>query len=110
MGAWSWRYTRGMEHHVYFWLKDGRQNAADRAEFEKALADLFEINLVAGGRWAVPAKVEIRPVVDQSWDYALSMQFASLEDHNEYQTHPSHKAFIESYREWWAKVLVTDLA
>jgi hypothetical protein len=99
-----------MEHHVYFWLKDGRQNAADRAEFEKALADLFEMDLVTGGRWAVPAKVEIRPVVDQSWDYALSMQFASLEDHNEYQTHPSHKAFIEDYREWWAKVLVTDLA
>jgi hypothetical protein len=99
-----------MEHHVYFWLKDGRQNAAYRAEFEKALAGLFKMDLVAGGRWAVPAKVEIRPVVDQSWDYALSMQFRSLEDHDAYQTHPSHKAFIEAYREWWAKVLVTDLA
>lgn len=99
-----------MEHHVYFWLKDERQNSSDRAEFEKALAGLFEMDLVAGGRWAVPAKVEIRPVVDQSWDYALSMQFASLEDHDAYQVHPSHKAFIEAYREWWAKVLVTDLA
>jgi hypothetical protein len=99
-----------MEHHVYFWLEDGRKNAADRAEFEKALAGLFEMVLVAGGRWAVPAAVEIRPVVDQSWDYALSMQFATLADHDAYQLHPSHKAFIEAYRGWWTKVLVTDLA
>ena len=99
-----------MEHHVYFWLKDGRQNVADRAEFEKALDDLVRIDLVAGGRWAVPAKVEIRPVVDQSWDYALSMQFGTMEDHDTYQVHPDHKAFLDSYREWWAKVLVMDLA
>ena len=99
-----------MDHHVYFWLEEGRQNAADRTDFENALAGLFEMNLVAGGRWAVPAEVEIRPVVDQSWDYALSMQFATLEDHNAYQVHPMHKAFIEAYRDWWAKVLVTDLA
>lgn len=95
---------------MYFWLKEGRQNAADRTDFENALAGLFEMDLVAGGRWAVPAEVEIRPVVDQSWDYALSMQFATLEDHNAYQVHPMHKAFIEAYRDWWAKVLVTDLA
>lgn len=99
-----------MEHHVYFWLKGERKNAEDRSSFENALAGLFEIEPVMGGRWAVPAKVEIRPVVDQSWDYALSMQFASLEDHNAYQVYPSHKSFIETYREWWAKVLVTDLA
>lgn len=99
-----------MEHHVYFWLKEERKNPADRAEFEKALALLIELPLVASGRWAVPAKVEIRPVVDQSWDYALSMCFASLEDHDAYQMDPDHSAFISSYKEWWAKVLVMDLA
>lgn len=98
-----------MEHHVYFWLKEGCRNDVQRTEFEKALAELTDIDLVAGGRWAVPAKVEIRPVVDQSWDYALSMQFDSLDDHDAYQVHPSHTAFIEGYREWWAKVLVMDL-
>lgn len=99
-----------MEHHVYFWLKEEHQNAADRAEFEKGLAALFEIGLVAGGRWAVPAKVEIRPVVDQSWDYALSMQFASLEDHDTYQVDADHHAFIDKFKPIWAKVLVMDLA
>lgn len=99
-----------MEHHVYFWLKDEHQNETDRAAFEAGLAGLLEIDLVAGGRWAVPAKVMERPVIDQSWDYALSMQFASIEDHDAYQTVPDHLAFINTFKEWWAKVLVMDLA
>ena len=100
----------GMEHHVYFWLKEEYQNAADRAMFEQGLERLFEIGLVVGGRWAVPAKVVVRPVIDQSWTYALSMQFATVEDHNAYQDDPDHHAFVQTFREWWAKVLVMDLA
>lgn len=100
----------GMDHHVYFWLKEERQGAAERAQYEKALDALFEIPGIIGGRWAVPAKVEIRPVCDQSWDYALDMQFASVADHDAYQAHPAHQAFIQQYRDWWNKVLVTDLA
>lgn len=99
-----------MEHHVYFWLKEEHQNPADRAVFEQGLANLFEINLVAGGRWAVPAKVMERPVIDQSWDYALTMQFATIEEHDAYQVDPDHNVFIGSFKEWWAKVLVMDLA
>lgn len=99
-----------MDHHVYFWLTEAKNNPADRAVFEKALAGLLEIPLVASGRWAVPADVEIRPVVDQSWDYALTMRFATLEDHNLYQDHPVHSAFIQNHKDWWAKVRVSDLA
>lgn len=98
-----------MEHHVYFWLKEERKNADDRAAFEQGLQKLFEIGLVAGGRWAVPAKVVERPVIDQSWDYALTMQFANIEDHDAYQVDPDHNVFIGSFKEWWAKVLVMDL-
>jgi hypothetical protein len=99
-----------MDHHVYFWLKEERQGAADRAEFEKALSGLFEIPGIVSGRWAVPAKVQIRPVCDQSWDYALDMKFDSVAAHDVYQEHPAHHAFIQGYKDWWAKVLVTDLA
>jgi hypothetical protein len=98
-----------MEHHVYFWLKEENQNPADRAVFEQGLASLFEIDLVAGGRWAVPAKVMLRPVIDQSWDYALTMQFATIEEHDAYQVDPDHNVFIGSFKEWWKKVLVMDL-
>jgi hypothetical protein len=99
-----------MEHHVYFWLKEEHQNAADRAIFEQGLESLFEIPLVTGGRWAVPAKVMPRPVIDQSWDYALSMHFANVEDHDAYQVDPDHNVFVGTFKDWWAKVLVMDLA
>lgn len=100
-----------MEHHVYFWLKEERKNAADRAEFEKGLDGLFAIgHLVAGGRWAIPAKVVVRPVIDQSWDYALTMQFDTIEKHDAYQEDPDHHVFINSYKDWWSQVQVRDLA
>ena len=99
-----------MDHHVYFWLKEEHQNEADRKAFEQGLDALFQISLVASGRWAVPAKVMLRPVIDQSWDYALTMQFATIEDHDAYQADPDHNVFIGKFKDWWAKVLVMDLA
>ena len=99
-----------MEHHVYFWLKEENKNPADCAVFEQGLARLFEIGLVAGGRWAVPANVVLRPVIDQSWSYALSMQFATVAEHDAYHADADHHAFINTFKEWWAKVLVMDLA
>ena len=99
-----------MDHHVYFWLKDENKNAADRAAFEKGLAGLFEIPEVLGGRWAVPAKMEPRPVLDQSWDYAITMQFDGMAGHDVYQEHPLHKQFLEDFRSWWAQVQIKDLA
>lgn len=99
-----------MEHHVYFWLSEEFKSDAERADFEKGLAGLFEIPLVKGGRWSIPAKVMPRPVLDQSWDYAISMQFDSVEDQDAYQVAPEHLAFIDGNKHRWAKVLVTDLA
>ncbi len=103
-------FPYGMDHHVYFWLQEEFKNAESRASFEKGLAGLFELPLVQGGRWAVPAKVVERPVIDQSWDYAITMQFANVEDHDAYQVDPDHNKFIESFKAWWAKVQVRDLA
>ena len=97
-------------HHVYFWLKAEHQNDADRAAFEKGLDSLFKIGLTQGGRWAVPAKVMERPVIDQSWDYALTMQFRSVEDQDAYQMDPDHHVFIDTFKNWWAQVQVRDLA
>lgn len=99
-----------MEHHVYFWLNDASKSESERSAFEQGLASLFEIELVKGGRWAVPAKVMLRPVIDQSWDYALTMQFDSVEDHDAYQVDAKHNTFIDGHKHRWAKVLVMDLA
>lgn len=99
-----------MDHHVYFWLKEEHKNPQDRAIFEKGLDSLFRVEGVKGGRWAVPAKVMERPVVDQSWDYATTMQFANTQDQDAYQVHPDHNAFIDTCKHMWERVQVRDLA
>jgi Stress responsive A/B Barrel Domain len=101
---------RHMDHHVYFWLTNEHQNPADRAKFEQGLSSLFKIGRVKGGRWGVPAKVVERPVIDQSWDYALMMQFDNTEDQDAYQEDVDHHVFIESFKTWWQKVQVRDVA
>ena len=98
-----------MEHHVYFWLKEGKKNADHREAFEKGLADLFEIAEVGGGVWGKSADTPERPVTDKSFDYAISMRFESLADHNVYQDHPDHDVFVDTFKDWWQKVLVMDV-
>ena len=45
-----------------------------------------------------------------SWTYALSMRFATVEDHDAYQADADHHAFIDTFKDWWARVLMMDLA
>ena len=99
-----------MDHHVYFWLKEEHQNSGSRAIFEHRLAELCQIRWVTDGRWAVPAEVEARSVVDQSWDYALTMEFANTEGLDAYQVDEIHLEFISTFKDWWEKVVVHDLA
>ncbi|MBK1832532.1 Dabb family protein [Roseibacillus ishigakijimensis] len=99
-----------MEHHVYFWLKEEKQDAENRAAFEKGLDNLFKIAGVAGGTWAVPADTAVRPVTEKSWHYALSMKFDTMEAHDAYQVDPDHDVFIDQFKSWWDKVQVMDLA
>ena len=99
----------GMEHHVYFWLKEERQNEADRRAFEAGLDALLTVKGLVSGFWAVPAKVMERPVINQSWDYATSFTFESVAAQDAYQEDPDHYVFINAFKDWWAKVEVRDL-
>lgn len=98
-----------MDHHVYFWLKDEHKNDADREAFEGGLASLLKLPGIVSGFWGTPAPVMPRPVIDQSWDYALSMRFESIELQDAYQVDPDHNVFIDTFKETWAKVLVMDV-
>lgn len=100
----------GMEHHVYFWMKDERMNAGDRAAFEAGMTKLQESPTLARGKWGKPAATEERPVTDHSWDYGLSFHFATLDDHMKYQGEdPHHTEFVSAFKDWWERVLVMDL-
>ena len=100
-----------MEHHVYFWLKEDRQNDNDRLFFEKGIEALLLSPNVASGHWGKPAATAERTVTDHSFDFAISLKFDSIESHNSYQERDLiHDEFISGFKEWWSKVLVMDLA
>lgn len=100
---------RGMEHHVYFWLKQENDNAADRAAFEKGLSDLLDLPGIEKGIWGKPAAVMPRPVIDSSWHYSLSMTFPDVASQDAYQENPDHHVFINTFKPFWDKVLVMDV-
>ncbi len=97
-----------MMHNVYFWLKDGVSEAEKRG-FELGLKDLVhgvpEIHLAHIGK---PAKTKDRDVVDHSFAYSLFIQFRTIADHDVYQDHRVHKAFVEKYSLLWDRVTVYD--
>ena len=99
-----------MEHHVYFWLKDERKNPEDLATYEAGLEKLCQSPTISGGGWGKPAATPERPVTDHSGDYGLSLKFETMDKHNSYQEDDSHHhEFVESFKDWWARVLVRDL-
>lgn len=98
-----------MEHHVYFWLKEERKNESDRAAFEAGLDALMKIEHIASGVWGVSANTPDRPVTDKSFDYAISLKFENVEQHDLYQDHPEHHLFVDKFLDFWQDVKVMDL-
>lgn len=96
-----------MIHTVFFWLKDGLSDA-QVSFFEAELAKLPAIETVASGATGKPAPTEERPVTDHSFSYHLSLTFDSIADHDAYQGHPEHDAFVENCKDLWERVVVYD--
>jgi len=94
-------------HVVYFWLKQP-DNDTDRAKFEAAVKQFMEDSQYAKTRFVgVPPKAT-RDVVDDSFTYSLILSFESAEAQEKYQAEPAHKAFVETCKDLWEKVIVYD--
>ena len=96
-------------HSVYFWLKP-ELSPAQRAEFKKGMDSLGEIPAVDRVYAGIPAGTPKRPLIDDSYTYALVLFFRDLAAHDAYQSHPIHLAFNKSYKEFWARVQIYDVA
>ena len=94
-------------HIVLIWLKPETSQEARRS-IEAGSRALDQVpgvyNLVVGN--AYPSD---RPIVDDSFDLALSMQFNSKAAMDAYVTHPDHQAYVGSIKPHVAKLLVYDL-
>lgn len=96
-----------VRHNVYFWL-DPSLTDEQKTSFEGGLRALFEIDVVASGSFGKAAGTPVRPVTQNSFDYALVLEFETVELHNAYQVHPEHDVFVGQFSPWFKEVRVFD--
>lgn len=93
-----------MNHNVFFWLKAD----SDHQQFLDAVQKLLGINAIQSGSISGQAPTPERPVTDKTFSYHLSLQFATVENHDIYQDHPDHHVFVDACKDLWEKVVVYD--
>lgn len=96
-----------VRHNVYFWL-DPSLTDEQKASFEDGLRALSHIDVVKAGSFGKAAATPVRPVTQNSFDYALVLEFDSVELHNAYQVHPEHDVFVKAFSTWFKEVRVFD--
>jgi hypothetical protein len=95
-----------LAHHVLFWLK-ADTTEAQKADFLKGLETLEKVETVQAFHVGVASTIE-RAVVDSSYTFSLVIFFEDMAGHDVYQVHPLHKAFLESFRSLFEKVVIYD--
>jgi len=96
-----------LQHDVYFYLKADTTQEQKEA-FREGLKSLLTIDILERGHLGYPADTAARPVVDKGYDYALYTTFQSVEDHDAYQSHPTHRKFLDNFKHLFEKVRVMD--
>lgn len=94
-------------HHVYFWLKEPK-NEAHKKQLVKALNELLRIETIKLSHIGFPAGTESRDVVDHSYSVSYMIIFDDQEGQDAYQVHPLHVKFVEENAHLWSKVIVYD--
>jgi len=97
-----------VQHFVMFWLKPQltKSEIADFAQFFEALKPIKYIKTL---NYGLAANTPVRPVTDNSFTYALTITFKSLEDHNAYQEDKVHLDAVEKFSTNWYRVVVHDI-
>ena len=92
-------------HQVYFWLKKPKKDLKDVMKGCKEIGKLKSAHSYQVG---IPAATEKRPVIDDSYHIALTVNFKSIEDHDIYQQDPVHLDFIAKHGDKWEKVQIYE--
>ncbi len=94
-------------HSVFFWLKT-ELSAEQRASFVEGLESLGGIEALSGFYVGKPAATAKRPMIDDSYDYAITCLLPDVAAHDAYQVHALHQAFLVNHREKWSRVQIYD--
>lgn len=94
-------------HTVYFWLNQPKSpiaNLAFQNSIKKFILNSPDISTYHLGR---PAATD-RPVVENTYTFALLLTFEDKAAHDRYQEDPAHALFIKESEALWSKVVVYD--
>ncbi|MGA0904245.1 MAG: Dabb family protein [Opitutales bacterium] len=96
-----------LNHTVIFWLKKELSDQ-DKKIFHHELEKLLMIESVHELYIGSPAATTNRPVIDNSYDYCLTVILEDISAHDIYQQDPIHLKFIENCAHMWDKVKIYD--
>ena len=94
-------------HTVIFWLKNDLSDEA-RSTFFKEVATLGTIPSVEDFHLGTPAQTPKRPVIDDSYDCAVTVVLQDLAAQDQYQIDPIHQEFIDTCSSFWERVVIYD--
>ena len=94
-------------HTVIFWLKKDLPDE-DLTYFKDELGSLEKISTVEQIFIGRPSETAKRPVIDDSYDFCLTVALKDLAAHNVYQLDPLHLDFIENCSHMWERVKIYD--
>lgn len=92
-------------HQVFFWLHNPD---TDLQAVMEGCRKIGAVSTAKGYSVGVPAATPKREVIDDSYHIALTVNFDTVADHDLYQEHPDHLAFIDEHKAKWKKVQVYD--
>jgi len=95
-------------HTVVFWLRQDITAAQREAFNHEGLASLRAISSVSQLFVGRPAPIPSRPVVDATYDFAITVLFNDLAAHDAYQVDPVHTAFVARFKADWVRVQIYD--
>jgi hypothetical protein len=101
------KITGALIHHVFFWLKEPK-NEAHKKQLVKALTNLLKVETIKMSHIGFPAGTESRDVVDHSYSISFMTMFDDQVGQDAYQVHPLHTKFVEENSHLWNKVVVYD--
>ncbi len=101
------KITSALIHHVFFWLKEPK-NDAHKKQLVAALNELLKVKTIRMSHIGFPAGTESRDVVDHSYSVSYMVMFDNQTDQDAYQVDPIHLKFVQENSHLWNKVVVYD--
>ena len=101
------KFCSMLVHSVFFWLKENLSEKEVEL-FRNELGNLGQIPEVEKLYIGKPAPTSKRPVIDDSYDFCLTVVLENVSAHDKYQESDIHLEFIEKCSQLWERVKIYD--